>query len=76
MQNRITQLNALVFGRGIKWIYEDKTQAVIDRFWRINRLKGKLNSLNTDAQLYGEVFIALYPQSTGDVLISFYESSG
>ena len=22
MQNRITQLNALVFGRGLKWVYE------------------------------------------------------
>lgn len=74
IQNRISQLNALVFGRGIKWIYDDKTQAIIDRFWRINRLRGKLNSLNTDAQLYGEVFIGLYPQPTGDVLISFYES--
>ena len=74
MQNRITQLNALVFGRGLKWIYEDKTQEVINRFWRINRLRSKLNSLSTDAQLYGEVFIGLYPQSTGDVLVSFYES--
>lgn len=74
MQNRITQLNALVFGRGLKWVYDDNTQPIIDRFWRINRLRSKLNSLNTDAQLYGEVFIGLYPQSTGDVLISFYES--
>lgn len=74
MQNRISQLNALVFGRGLKWVYDDKTQAIIDRFWRVNRLRGKLNSLNTDAQLYGEVFVGLYPQSTGDVLVSFYES--
>lgn len=74
MQNRITQLNALVFGRGLKWVYDDATKAIIDRFWRINRLRSKLNSLNTDAQLYGEVFIGLYPQPTGDVLVSFYES--
>lgn len=74
MQNRIVQLNALVFGRGLKWVYDDQTQAIVDRFWRINRLRSKLNSLNTDAQLYGEVFIGLYPQTTGDVLVSFYES--
>lgn len=74
MQNRITQLNALVFGRGLKWIYEEQTQAIIDRFWRVNRLRSKLNSLNVDAQLYGEVFVGLYPQATGDVLVSFYES--
>ena len=74
MQNRIQQLNALVFGRGIKWVYDDNTKKIVDRFWRVNRLRQKLNSLNTDAQLYGEVFIGLYPQSTGDVLVSFYES--
>lgn len=74
MQNRITQLNSLVFGRGLKWVYDDKTKAIIDRFWRVNRLRSKLNSLGTDAQLYGEVFIGLYPQDTGDVLVSFYES--
>ena len=74
MQNRINQLNALVFGKGIKYVYDDKTKEIIDRFWRINRLRGKLNSLNTDAQLYGEVFIGLYPQQSGDVLVSFYES--
>ena len=74
LQNRINQFNALVFGRGIKWVYDDKTKQIIDRFWRINRLRGKLNSLGTDAQLYGEVFIGLYPQNTGDVLVSFYES--
>ena len=74
MQSRITQLNALVFGRGLKWVYDDNTQAIIDRFWRVNRLRAKLNSLSVDAQLYGEVFIGLYPQDTGDVLVSFYES--
>ena len=74
IHNRITQLNALVFGRGLKWIYDDKSQQIIDRFWRINRLRSKLSSLNVDAQLYGEVFIGLYPQATGDVLVSFYES--
>lgn len=75
MQNRIIQLNALTFGRGLKWIYDNNTQSIIDRFWRINRLKLKLNSICTDSQLYGEVFIGLYPQPTGDVLIGIYESS-
>lgn len=74
IQNRINQMNALVFGKGLKWVYDEKTDEIIKRFWRINRLRSKLNSLNTDAQLYGEVYIGLYPQDTGDVLISFYES--
>ena len=72
MQNRINQLNALTFGRGLKWIYEEGTQSIIDRFWRVNRLKNKLNAISTDAQLYGEVFIGLFPQSSGDVLVSIY----
>lgn len=74
MQNRINQLNALVFGTGIKWIYDDSTQAIIDRFWRINRLRRKLDAICTDAQLNGEVFIGLFPQKTGDVLVSIYTS--
>ena len=74
MQNRIIQLNALVFGRGLKYVYDESVQSVVDRFWRVNRLRSKLNSLGVDAQLYGEVFIGLYPQATGDVLVSFYES--
>ena len=74
IDNRIVQLNALVFGKGIKWIYDDQTQALIDRFWRINRLKRKLSDIGTDGQLYGEVFIGLFPQDTGDVLMSIYES--
>lgn len=72
MQNRITQLNSLTFGRGLKWIYEENTQGIIDRFWRVNRLKNKLNAISTDAQLYGEVFIGLFPQTSGDVLVSIY----
>lgn len=72
MQNRINQLNALTFGRGLKWIYEDSTQSIIDRFWRVNRLKSKLNAIGTDSQLYGEVFIGLFPQTSGDVLVSIY----
>ena len=72
MQNRINQLNALTFGRGLKWIYDEQTKAIIDRFWRINRLKAKLNAISTDAQLYGEVFIGLFPQTSGDVLLSIY----
>jgi hypothetical protein len=75
MQNRIIQLNSLVFGRGLKYIYDEKTKAVVDRFWRINRLKIKLNAINTDAQLYGEVFIGLFPQKSGDVLLQIYESN-
>lgn len=74
IDNRIVQLNALVFGKGLKWIYDDQTQAIIDRFWRVNRLKRKLNDIGTDGQLYGEVFIGLFPQNTGDVLMSIYES--
>lgn len=74
MKNRIEQLNALVFGKGIKWIYDTSTQEVIDRLWRVNRLRSKLDSLGVDAQLYGEVYIGLYPQDSGDVLISFYEA--
>ena len=72
MQNRVNQLNALTFGRGLKWIYDEATQSIIDRFWRINRLKSKLNAISTDGQLYGEVFIGLFPQKSGDVLVSIY----
>lgn len=75
MQNRVNQLNALTFGRGLKWIYDKQTQAIIDRFWRINRLKTKLNAISTDVQLYGEVFIGLFPQTSGDVLVSIYGSN-
>ena len=75
IQNRVALMNALVFGRGLKWIYEEGTQPIIDRFWRTNRLRSKLNAICTDLQLYGEVFIALYPQPSGDVKIGIYESS-
>lgn len=75
VQNRISQLNSLVFGRGLKWLYEGKTQKIIDRFWRVNRLRNKLNAISTDAQLYGEVFIGLYPQPSGDVLVNIYEAN-
>lgn len=75
VQNRISQLNALIFGRGLKWVYDDATLSVIDRFWRVNRLRSKLSSISTDAQLYGEVFIALLPQPSGDVLTTVYESN-
>lgn len=74
IDNRIVQLNALVFGKGLKWIYDEATQQIIDRFWRINRLRGKLDSIGTDGQLYGEVFLGLFPQPSGDVLLSIYES--
>lgn len=75
MQNRISQLNALVFGRSLKWIYDEPTQTIIDRFWRTNRLRSRLNAIGTDCQLYGEVFIALYPQPSGDVKIGIYEAN-
>lgn len=74
MQNRIAQLNALVFGTNIKYIYDAPICEIIDRFWRVNRLKRKLDAICTDAQLFGEVFIGLFPQSSGDVLISLYTS--
>lgn len=75
IQNRIILMNALVFGRGLKWIYDQDTQAIIDRFWRTNRLRSKLNAICTDGQLYGEIFIGLYPQQSGDVKVSIYESN-
>lgn len=75
INNRINQMNALIFGRGLKWIYDESTQAIIDRFWRTNRLREKLNPISTDCQLYGEVFIALYPQPSGDVKIGIYEAN-
>jgi len=75
LQNRIMQLNSLTFGRGLKWIYDDQTQLIVDRFWRVNRLKMKLNAISTDAQLFGEVFIGLYPQASGDVLLNVYEAN-
>lgn len=73
MQNRIKQLNSLVFGRGFSYQYDEATKKLIDRFWRFNRIKQKLNPMMTDAQLYGEVFIALLPQTTGDVLMCVYD---
>lgn len=76
VQNRIRQLNALVFGRGLTFSYDDEnTNELIKRFWRRNKLRQKLNSICTDTQLYGETFIALFPQPTGDVTISVFESS-
>lgn len=74
VQNRILQLNSLVFGRGLKLVYDESTQAIIDRFWRVNRLRSKLKSLGTDGQIFGEVFIGLFPQTSGDVLMTVYES--
>jgi hypothetical protein len=75
ISNRVNQLNSLIFGRGMKYMYDEGTQEIIDRFWRINRLRSKLTMISTDGQLYGEVFMALYPQKTGDVKIAFYESN-
>ena len=75
IKNAVSQLNALIFGKGIKYVYDKQTQSIIDRFWRNNKIKSKLNQISTDAQLYGEVFIALYPQSSGDVIFTAYESS-
>jgi hypothetical protein len=75
INNRINQMNSLIFGRGLKWIYDESTQMIIDRFWRTNRFRDKLNPISTDCQLYGETFIALYPQPTGDVKIGIYEAN-
>lgn len=76
MQSRIVQLNSLVFGRGFGYMYDDENiNKAIDRFWRFNRIKQKLNPMLTDAQLFGEVFIALIPQDTGDVTMCVYEST-
>lgn len=75
LQNRIAQLNALVFGTEVKFIYNDSgIQEVVDRFWRVNRIRRKLDAICTDAQLNGEVFIGLFPQTSGDVLMSIYTS--
>lgn len=74
IDNRIVQMNALVFGKGLKWIYDDATQQIIDRFWRVNRIKRKLSDIGVDGQIYGEVFIGLFPQQSGDVLMSIYEA--
>lgn len=75
IQNRVRQLNALTFGRGFTYSYDESTKEIIDRYWRINRLRQKLNAMGTDSQLYGEVFIGLFPQQTGDVLTAIYESN-
>lgn len=75
IQNRINQLNSLVFGRGFDYSYETATEEIIDRFWNLNRVRNKLNALGTDAQLYGEIFIGLFPQKNGDVLMAIYESN-
>lgn len=74
IQNRINQLNSMVFGTNLKWVYDESTQDIIDRFWKYNRLKRRLDAICTDVQLYGETFIALYPQDSGDVLVSTYTS--
>lgn len=75
IQNRVQQMNSLVFGKGVKWIYDPSIQPIIDRFWRTNRLRSKLNPMMTDCQLFGETFIALYPQPSGDVKIGIYEAN-
>lgn len=74
LQNRINQLNSMVFGTNLKWIYDESTQEIIDNFWRYNRLKRRLDAICTDAQLYGEVFIGLFPQQDGNVMVSSYTS--
>lgn len=75
MKRRMVNLNALTFGRGLAYTYDESVQNVVKRFWRVNNLEEKLNALGTDAQLYGEVFIGLFPQTSGDVLIGIYESN-
>lgn len=75
IQQRIRVMNSLVFGRGFQYSYEGNTKEIIDQFWRINRLRKRLSPMSTNAQLYGEVFIALFPQKSGHTLISVYESN-
>jgi len=74
MANRVRILNSMIFGRGFSYTYDKTTKETIDRFWRINKLSKKLNKLGADSQLYGEVFMALTPQRSGDVLVTIYES--
>ena len=38
LQNRINQFNALVFGRGIKWVYDDKTKRNLIKFAKNNKV--------------------------------------
>lgn len=75
VSNRVNQLNALVFGRGFGYQYDNATKEIIDRFWRLNRVRQKLDALGTDSQLYGEVFVGLFPQKNGDVLMCIYEAN-
>lgn len=75
IQNRVRTLNTLVFGRGLSYSYENKTKLIVDRLWKMNRLSQRLSAMNTDGQLYGEVFIGLFPQANGDVLCAVYESN-
>lgn len=75
-QSRTMQMNSLIFGNGINIAYSDKeTKKKIERFWRINRLSDKLDQIGSQAQLFGEIFVGLFPQSSGDVLIEFYDST-
>lgn len=74
VQSRVLQMNNLVFGKGIQYDYPDEaTKKIIDRLWRINRLQSKLDKIGTNSQLYGELYVGLFPQKSGDILLSFYE---
>ena len=74
VQNRINIMNSLILGNGISYVYPDSnTQAIIDRFWRLNRIESRLPQICTDIQLYGEAWLGLYGQKSGDILMECYE---
>lgn len=75
MQNRVRIVNSLVFGRGFTYSYDNATKIAIDRFWAVNKFRPQLNKMGTDLQLYGDVFLGLFPQDTGDVLVGVYHPS-
>lgn len=73
--SRVKQLKSLVFGKGLIYTYDESTQQLVDRFWRLNRLRRKLGAMCTNTQLYGELFIGLFAQPSGDVTMAAYESN-
>lgn len=73
IQNRVRQLNAIVFGRGLQYSYDDDIQTIINKFWRYNRIRQKLTGIGTDGQLYGEVFIGLFPQANRTTQMAVYD---
>lgn len=76
LQNRTNIINSLIFGNGINIAYSDTTtKEIVDRFWRINRLEDKLDQIGSSAQLFGEIFVGVFPQKSGDLLVEFYDNT-